>query len=85
MDDVSTGALQYLFLPYYYAKVCSKCPILSRRMHYLQVANGYLQRYVERCVKLHAVDESEVVAMVGAGEKVRGLPWLCCVIYICCV
>lgn len=68
VDDVSTGALQFLFLPYYYARVCSRCPVLSRRLHYLTVANGYLQRYVERCMKLHVVDEAEVATMVGAAE-----------------
>lgn len=70
VDDVSTPALQYLFVPYCYAKVCGFCPVMARRLHYLTVANGYMQRFVERCVKIHAVEEGDVASLIADDVKV---------------
>jgi hypothetical protein len=70
VDDINTGALQYLFLPYFYARVCAKCPTLPRRLHYLGVSNGYLHQYVERCVRTGVTTEEEVEALVKDGRRV---------------
>ena len=64
VDDINTGTLQYLFLPFFYAKVCGSCPVLVRRLHYLSIANGYMHRYVEKCVKTGVISEVEVEGIV---------------------
>lgn len=69
VDDISTGTLHYLFLPYFYAKVCGRCPVLAR----LAVSNAYMHRYLERCFKLRVVSEEDVTAMFSEGAKV-GFP-----------
>lgn len=60
IEDTSTNSLKYLFLPYYYARVCAKCPDFNRRLHYLTVSNGYLNAFMERCVKVGVLREEEV-------------------------
>lgn len=70
-DDIATSTLQFLFLPYYYAKLCGRCPVLSRRLHYLTIANAYMHRFVERCSKLRIVSEEDVAAFVSDEAVVR--------------
>ena len=60
IDDISTNSLCYLFLPFWYGKICSKCPLPSERLGYLLKANTYFSDFIEKCKKLHILREDEL-------------------------
>ena len=70
IDDIATSSLQFLCLPYLFASVCGRCPLMNKRIHYLQLANSYMEQYVELCVKTGVVKEDEVDGILKEQKKV---------------
>jgi hypothetical protein len=60
IDDVSTNSLGYLFLPFWYGKICAKCPIPTDRLVYLTNANAHFSSFIEKCKNLHILREDEL-------------------------